>query len=717
MRKTLFSIVTFFALAFAAQAQSIPPRTVTPAPPQQLDSYRTGFAPSVVYRVNRAETDPVDWLALPGEATIDSANAPDSTQGAGTLSTTLPGTQYKRVTALTRNFAAGDWLVYGVWVKASSLGSPTAGATASMDRYAVGMLSISDGTNSFRLDSGAYNFKYVRTSTTAETRWEWVTGAAKVTSLSPTTEGELRFDLLCDNTHAVTFYAPTLQIVDAGTMTDAEVLASLLNLYPIPDGASQGGLALLKYQKLWVPQISDGATTQMVTVGATGLLAAQAIPGGGGGSVSSVFGRTGAVIAATNDYTWAQIDKSTSSLADITTRSAADLSSGTLPDARFPATLPALNGSALTNLNASNLASGTAGAARGGTGLDTSGSTGVPRINAGTWSADANLSHLQSSTSANLATVLSNETGTGLVVFNDTPTLVAPILGTPTSVTLTNATGLPVATGISGLGTGVATALAINTGSAGAVVLFNGALGTPSSGTLTNATGLPVSTGISGLGANVATFLATPSSANLATALTGETGSGAAMFGTTPTATNATIQQAANGDTGLYGQRFTDTTPTGYLFRFRNAAATTDLTYADVAGALFSQSITTNSDITIGRHLVGASPVPTLSVGTGAGTGATTDIAGTDSAGWIQINTGSTPSSSARVFTITFSAAFTGQGFMILVPVNANAAALTGGKVVYISDTDRAAGSMQGWVGSTALTASTTYEFYYLVIG
>lgn len=41
-------------------------------------------------------------------------------------------------------------------------------------------------------------------------------------------------------------------------------------------------------------------------------------------------------------------------------------------------------------------------------------------------------------------------------------------------------------------GTGVATALAVAVGSAGAFVTFNGALGTPTSGTLTNATGLPV---------------------------------------------------------------------------------------------------------------------------------------------------------------------------------------------------------------------------------
>jgi hypothetical protein len=96
-------------------------------------------------------------------------------------------------------------------------------------------------------------------------------------------------------------------------------------------------------------------------------------------------------------------------------------------------------------------------------------------------------------TSAQLRGVISDETGTGSLVFATSPTLVTPVLGTPASGTLTNATGLPVATGISGLGTGVAT------------------------------------------------FLATPSSTNLRGALTDETGTGSAVFGTSPTIDSPSI--------------------------------------------------------------------------------------------------------------------------------------------------------------------------------
>lgn len=74
-------------------------------------------------------------------------------------------------------------------------------------------------------------------------------------------------------------------------------------------------------------------------------------------------------------------------------------------------------------------------------------------------------------------------------------------------------------------------------------VLTTPNIGTPSAGNLVNCTNYPL-TSLTGLGANVATFLGTPSSANLAAAVTDETGTGALVFANSPAFTTPDIGAA-----------------------------------------------------------------------------------------------------------------------------------------------------------------------------
>jgi hypothetical protein len=151
----------------------------------------------------------------------------------------------------------------------------------------------------------------------------------------------------------------------------------------------------------------------------------------------------------------------------------------------------------------SNL-TGTLPVANGGTGLTSGTSGGVPYYSAtGTIASSAALtaSALVLGGGAGVSPSTTT-TGTGVVTaignaVNNTSGLVTQTATLTASAILI---GGGASTGVASTptGTGVVTALGVNVGSAGAVVVNGGALGTPSSGTATNLTGLPLSTGVTG---------------------------------------------------------------------------------------------------------------------------------------------------------------------------------------------------------------------------
>jgi hypothetical protein len=140
--------------------------------------------------------------------------------------------------------------------------------------------------------------------------------------------------------------------------------------------------------------------------------------------------------------------------------------------------------------------------------------------------------------SGTAGSVILNGSSTGTI------TLAVPSAAGSNTITFPAATGTATVLGNTSTGSG-------NIVLATSPVLTTPNLGTPSAITLTSGTGLPVSTGISGLGTGIATWLATPSSANLASAITDETGSGALVFANTPSLTTPAIGAATGTSVSL----------------------------------------------------------------------------------------------------------------------------------------------------------------------
>jgi hypothetical protein len=157
-----------------------------------------------------------------------------------------------------------------------------------------------------------------------------------------------------------------------------------------------------------------------------------------------------------------------------------------------------------------------------------------------------------------------------------------------------NVTVTPAVGSITGLGTGVATALAVNTGSSGAFVVNGGALGTPSSGTLTNATGLPLTTGVTGTlpvgngGTGVATLTGL-AYGNGTSAFTAATGAQVvSVIGSTAVtnATNATNTAITASSSGATNYLTFVTATSGNLPQLVNSSITCNAVNGTITGGI-----------------------------------------------------------------------------------------------------------------------------------
>ena len=288
-----------------------------------------------------------------------------------------------------------------------------------------------------------------------------------------------------------------------------------------------------------------------------------------------------------------------------------------------------------TNLGTNPALSGTTNFGTSGQVLTSQGSAATP-----TWTSPSPMVYpgagIPNSTGTAWGTSYST-TGSGTVVALATsPTFVTPVLGTPSSGTLTSCTGLPVATGISGLGTGVATALAVAVGSAGAFVTNGGALGTPSSGVATNLTGTASGLSIGGNAATATSATSATTATNATnTAITDDTTTASAVYPTWVTTTSGNQAQKTSStklsfvpSTGtltattfsgaLSGNATTATTASSVTNALTaGTGLTATATYNGSAAITFNATGTTINSQTTGYTIVAGDAGKTISITTG----------------------------------------------------------------------------------------------------
>jgi len=152
-----------------------------------------------------------------------------------------------------------------------------------------------------------------------------------------------------------------------------------------------------------------------------------------------------------------------------------------------------------------------------------------------------------------------------------------------------------------------------------------------------------------------------------------------------------------------------DLTVSGGLNVAKNlsVAGTGSFTGALSASSLTVSTITINSDITVSHHILTNGSIPGVSAGTAVGTGGTVSINGSDTAGTINVNVGSSPPA-GNLANVSFAGKFARIPHVVVTPIGSSAAGLQ----FYVTRT------ASGFTLATASppAAGSSFSFDYIVI-
>ena len=211
---------------------------------------------------------------------------------------------------------------------------------------------------------------------------------------------------------------------------------------------------------------------------------------------------------------------------------------------------------------------------------------------------------LQTPTSANLAAAITDETGTGSAVFADTPTLIAPLLGTPTSGNLANCTGYPTSA-LTGTVTVPQGGTGITGGTSGGVPYFS------SANTIASSAELTANRLMLGGGAGAAP--AVVGSLGTTTTVLHGNAAGAPTFGAVSLTTDVSgILPPANGGTGVANNAASTITISGAFASTFTITGVTSVTFP-----------TSGTLATTAQLPVGANPSASVSLSAVNGSAAT----------------------------------------------------------------------------------------------